>query len=117
MAKVVVLLMTQCLLLCVCLILCVVFHALLQLMVQAISSVSKPAMLALAGAMQLTTTHLLANPTTEDTTIWQIVLQDLNVQFPIRTAALDDIDGLEANVVDDMLAEFAQARGALDDAE
>ena len=47
--------------------------------------------------------------TTEDTTIWQIVLQDLNVQFPIRTAALDDIDGLEANVVDDMLLEFSQA--------
>ncbi len=47
--------------------------------------------------------------TTENTSIWQIVLQDLNVQFPIRTAALDDIDGLEANVVDDMLAEFAQA--------
>jgi len=47
--------------------------------------------------------------TTEDTTIWQIVLQDLNVQFPIRTAALDDIDGLEANVVDDMLMEFSQA--------
>lgn len=47
--------------------------------------------------------------TTEDTSIWQIVLQDLNVQFPIRTAALDDIDGLEANVVDDMLAEFSQA--------
>jgi len=33
----------------------------------------------------------------------------LNVQFPIRTAALDDIDGLEGNVVDDMLAEFAQS--------
>jgi hypothetical protein len=49
-----------------------------------------------------------ANPTTEDTTIWQLILQDLNVQFPIRTASLDDIDGLEANVVDDMLAEFAQ---------
>jgi HK97 family phage major capsid protein len=47
--------------------------------------------------------------TTENTSIWQMVLQDLNVQFPIRTAALDDIDGLEANVVDDMLAEFAQA--------
>jgi predicted phage gp36 major capsid-like protein len=47
--------------------------------------------------------------TTEDTTIWQMVLQDLNVQFPIRTAALDDIDGLEANVVDDCLMEFAQA--------
>lgn len=47
-------------------------------------------------------------PTTEDTSIWQMVLKDINVQFPIRTAALDDIDGLEANVVDDMLAEFAQ---------
>ena len=47
--------------------------------------------------------------TTEDTTIWQLVLQDLNVQFPIRTASLDDIDGLEANVVDDMLAEFSQS--------
>jgi len=47
--------------------------------------------------------------TTEDTTIWQLVLQDLNVQFPIRTAALDDIDGLEANVVSDMLLEFSQS--------
>jgi predicted phage gp36 major capsid-like protein len=47
--------------------------------------------------------------TTEDTSIWQLVLKDINVQFPIRTAALDDIDGLEANVVDDMLAEFAQS--------
>lgn len=47
--------------------------------------------------------------TTEDTSIWQLVLQDLNVQFPIRTASLDDIDGLEGNVVDDMLIEFAQS--------
>lgn len=47
--------------------------------------------------------------TTEDTSIWQMVLKDINAQFPIRTAALDDIDGLEANVVDDMLMEFAQA--------
>ena len=47
--------------------------------------------------------------TTEDTNIWQLTLQDLNVQFPIRTAALDDIDGLESNVVSDMLAEFSQA--------
>ena len=46
--------------------------------------------------------------TTENTNIWQLTLQDLNVQFPIRTAALDDIDGLESNVVSDMLAEFAQ---------
>lgn len=47
--------------------------------------------------------------TTQDTNIWQLTLQDLNVQFPIRTAALDDIDGLEGNVVSDMLAEFSQA--------
>jgi len=47
--------------------------------------------------------------TTENTNIWQLTLQDLNVQFPIRTAALDDIDGLESNVVDDMLVEFSQA--------
>jgi HK97 family phage major capsid protein len=47
--------------------------------------------------------------TTENTNIWQLTLQDLNVQFPIRTAALDDIDGLESNVVSDMMAEFSQA--------
>ena len=46
--------------------------------------------------------------TTENTNIWQLTLQDVNVQFPIRTAALDDIDGLESNVVSDMLAEFSQ---------
>jgi HK97 family phage major capsid protein len=46
--------------------------------------------------------------TTENTNIWQVVLQDLNVQFPIRTAALDDIDGLEGNIVSDMLVEFQQ---------
>jgi hypothetical protein len=50
-------------------------------------------------------------PTTENTSIWQLILKDINVQFPIRTAALDDIDGLEANVVDDMLAEFSQSEG------
>ena len=49
--------------------------------------------------------------TTEDTNIWQLTLQDLNVQFPIRTAALDDIDGLESNVVDDMVQEFSESEG------
>lgn len=49
------------------------------------------------------------SPTTENTNIWQLVLQDINAQFPIRTAALDDIDGLEANVVSDMMLEFSQA--------
>jgi HK97 family phage major capsid protein len=48
------------------------------------------------------------NATTQNTNIWQLTLQDLNCAFPIRTASLDDIDGLEANVVDDMMAEFSQ---------
>jgi len=61
-----------------------------------------------AGAAWGYTIQNNGSTTTEDTTIWQLVLQDVNVQFPIRTAALDDIDGLEANVVDDMLVEFAQ---------
>jgi len=61
-----------------------------------------------AGAQWGYTVQNNGTPTTEDTVIWQVVLKDLNVQFPIRTAALDDVDGLEANVVDDMLAEFAQ---------
>jgi predicted phage gp36 major capsid-like protein len=47
--------------------------------------------------------------TTESTNIWQLTLQDLNVAFPVRTAALDDIDGLEANLVQDMMVEFSQA--------
>jgi len=51
------------------------------------------------------------NPNSESTNIWQLTLQDLNTQFPIRTAALDDIDGLESNVVSDMLAEFSQQEG------
>jgi len=49
--------------------------------------------------------------TTQATNIWQLNMADLNVQFPIRTAALDDIDGLESNVVDDMLSEFSASEG------
>ena len=62
-----------------------------------------------AGAQWGYTVQNNGDATTENTSIWQIVLKDINVQFPIRTAALDDIDGLEANVVDDMLMEFAQS--------
>jgi HK97 family phage major capsid protein len=47
-------------------------------------------------------------PTTQDTNIWQLVLKDLNCEFPVRTATLDDIDGLESNIVSDMMAEFGQ---------
>jgi HK97 family phage major capsid protein len=62
-----------------------------------------------AGAAWGYTIQNNGSTTTQDTNIWQLTLQDLNVQFPIRTAALDDIDGLEANVVSDMLAEFSQS--------
>lgn len=62
-----------------------------------------------AGAAWGYTVQNNGSATTQATNIWQLTLQDLNVQFPIRTAALDDIDGLEANVVADMLAEFGQA--------
>ena len=48
------------------------------------------------------------SPTTQDTIIWQMILRDLNCEFPVRTATLDDIDGLEGNIVSDMLAEFGQ---------
>lgn len=48
------------------------------------------------------------NNTSVGTNIWQLTLQDLNAQFPIRTAALDDIDGVESNIVSDMLMEFSQ---------
>jgi predicted phage gp36 major capsid-like protein len=37
-----------------------------------------------------------------------MILRDLNCEFPVRTATLDDIDGLEGNIVSDMLAEFGQ---------
>jgi HK97 family phage major capsid protein len=47
-------------------------------------------------------------PTTQNTNIWQLVLKDLNCEFPVRTATLDDIDGLESNIVSDMMAEFGQ---------
>jgi HK97 family phage major capsid protein len=64
-----------------------------------------------AGAAWGYTIQNNGSATTENTNIWQLNLQDINVQFPVRTAALDDIDGLEANIVDDMLVEFSQVEG------
>lgn len=43
-----------------------------------------------------------------DTAIWTIVLKDLNARFDVRTAALSDIDGLESNLAEDMMREFAE---------
>ncbi|NDF51163.1 MAG: phage major capsid protein [Betaproteobacteria bacterium] len=64
-----------------------------------------------AGAQWGYTVQNNGASTTEATSIWQVILKDLNAQFPIRTAALDDIDGLEPNVVDDMLMEFQHYTG------
>jgi HK97 family phage major capsid protein len=64
-----------------------------------------------AGAAWGYTVNNNGGDTTQNTNIWQMNLQDINVQFPVRTAALDDIDGLEANIVDDMLVEFSQVEG------
>ena len=46
-----------------------------------------------------------------DNFIWTDSLSDLNVRFPVRTAVLDDVDGDESVIVEDLLAEFAQAEG------
>lgn len=64
-----------------------------------------------AGAQWGIDVHNNTAATTENMIIWNQNMVDLNCQFPIRTAALDDIDGLEGSVVFDMLAEFAQAEG------
>ena len=47
--------------------------------------------------------------TTLSTNIFQVVLKDLNAYATVRTAALDDIDGLELNIVDDLYQEWSQA--------
>ena len=48
-------------------------------------------------------------PTTLGTNIFQLPLKDLNAYATVRTASLDDIDGLELNIVDDLYQEWSQA--------
>ena len=45
--------------------------------------------------------------TTVGTTIWNVQLLDINTQFPIRTAAIDDINGLENAITEDAMIEFS----------
>lgn len=47
--------------------------------------------------------------TTLSTNIFQLPLKDLNAYAAVRTAALDDIDGLEMNIVDDLYQEWSQS--------
>jgi len=40
--------------------------------------------------------------------VWQISIKDINAQVPIRTAVMDDINGIDASIVGDIALEFAQ---------
>lgn len=42
------------------------------------------------------------------TSIWQLPTRVITAQLPVRTAALDDINGLEAELVSDLILEFGQ---------
>jgi HK97 family phage major capsid protein len=46
------------------------------------------------------------------TNTWQLPTRVLSAQLPIRTAALDDINGLQEELMQDLTLEFAQAEAA-----
>lgn len=47
-----------------------------------------------------------------NTTIWQLPTRVITAQLPIRSAALSDINGLESELVEDLMMEFAAIEGA-----
>ncbi len=47
-----------------------------------------------------------------NTTIWQLPTRVITAQLPIRTAAMSDINGLESEIVEDLMMEFAAIEGA-----
>lgn len=47
-----------------------------------------------------------------DTSIWQLPVRVLTAQLPVRTAVLSDVNGLQAELVEDLMLEFAQLEGA-----
>lgn len=47
-----------------------------------------------------------------NTSIWQLPVRVLTAQMPIRTAVLSDVNGLEKELIDDLMLEFAQLEGA-----
>ena len=46
-----------------------------------------------------------------NTSIWQLPVRVLVAQLPIRTAVLNDVNGLDATLVQDLALEFAQLEG------
>ena len=53
-----------------------------------------------------------SNPGNANTSIWQLPVRAIAVTQPIRTAVLTDVNGLEAELVEDLMLEFAQLEGA-----
>lgn len=47
-----------------------------------------------------------------NTSIWQLPVRAVTAQLPIRTAVLSDVNGLQAELVEDLMLEFAQVEGA-----
>jgi HK97 family phage major capsid protein len=45
------------------------------------------------------------------TAFWQMPTRVITAQLPVRVAALDDINGLDASLVEDMMLEFSQQEG------
>ena len=46
------------------------------------------------------------------TSIWQLPMRVISAQMPIRAAAMDDINGLDAALVEDLAMEFSQIEAA-----
>ncbi len=47
-----------------------------------------------------------------NTTIWQLPVRVVTAELPIREAVLSDVNGLQAEIVEDLALEFAQVEGA-----
>ena len=47
-----------------------------------------------------------------NTSIWQLPTRVISAQLPVRTAVLTDVNGLENELIEDLMMEFAQLEGA-----
>ena len=47
-----------------------------------------------------------------NTSIWQLPTRVISAQLPVRSAVLSDVNGLNAELVEDLMMEFAQLEGA-----
>ena len=53
-----------------------------------------------------------SDPGNANTSIWQLPVRAIAATQPIRTAVLSDVNGLQAELVEDLMLEFAQLEGA-----